>query len=118
MKTSTDPRHKKRIQKIQSLFAHSFHGGGDKSVAEIILELPSIDQAIAEAAPEWPLDKINRIDLAIVRLGVYELLFGKDVPHKVAIDEAVEIAKSYGGGSSPGFVNGVLGTILKKKGQS
>ena len=113
MKTSTDPRHKKRIQKIQSLFAHSFHGGGDKSVADIILELPSIDQAIAEAAPEWPL-----IDLAIVRLGVYELLFGKDVPHKVAIDEAVEIAKSYGGGSSPGFVNGVLGTILKKKGQS
>lgn len=113
MKSSTDPRHKKRIERVQALFAQSFHDSPNDAIKPIIEHLEHIDQVISQAAPEWPLNKINRIDLAILRQGTYELLFDKDVPPKVVIDEAVEIGKTYGGDSSPSFVNGVLGTILK-----
>ena len=113
MKSSSDPRHKKRIERVQALFAVSFHTDPAKAISPILANLTKIDQAIATAAPEWPLDKINKIDLAILRQGAYELLFDKEVPPKVVIDESVEIGKTYGGDSSPSFVNGVLGTILK-----
>lgn len=113
MKTSSDPRHKSRIERVQSLFAHSFQSSTSKSLAGILEHLAVIDETISHAAPEWPLNKINRIDLAILRQGTYELLFDKSVPPKVVIDESVEIGKTYGGDSSPSFVNGVLGTILK-----
>ena len=84
-------------------------------MAKLILEKKvKIDNQIKKAAPAWPIDKLNRIDLAILRLSVYELLF-TDTPPKVVIDEAVEIAKEFGAESSPSFVNGVLGTILKGK---
>ncbi|HPC31048.1 MAG TPA: transcription antitermination factor NusB [Candidatus Paceibacterota bacterium] len=79
----------------------------------ILNHLDEINQLISEGAPEWPLKQINIIDRNVLRIGVYELLFAdkKEVPPKVAIDEAVELAKVFGGDSSKRFVNGVLGTI-------
>ena len=75
--------------------------------------LPTIDQAIQSAAPEWPTDKIAKIDLSILRLAGFELMIEKKEPPKVIIDEAIELAKTYGNDNSAKFVNGVLGTILK-----
>lgn len=72
-----------------------------------------IDKLVTKAAPEWPLEQIALIDLAILRLSIYELLFCKDVPPKVVIDEAVELAKTYGGANSSKFINGVLGTVYR-----
>lgn len=77
-------------------------------------KLAEIDQTIAEIAPEWPVEQIGRVDRNVLRLGVYELKFSKEVPPKVVINEAVEIAKTFGGESSGRFVNGVLGTLFKK----
>ncbi len=76
--------------------------------------LPAIDAIIVETAPEWPLEQISSIDRSVLRLGVYELQFLKEVPPKVAINEAVELAKTFGGESSGKFVNGVLGTLFRK----
>lgn len=115
MKTATDPRHRDRIHKVQKLFAFSFSTGIPTDIAAIIAKLEQIDAEIQRSAPEWPLAKINRIDLAILRVATHEILYDDQVPSKVAIDEAVEIAKVYGSDSSPSFVNGVLGNILKGK---
>ena len=82
-------------------------------IQSIISALTSIDEKIRVAAPEWPVDKIAKIDLAVLRLAVYELTIEKKVPPKVVIDEAIELAKEYGNEHSGQFVNGVLGTILK-----
>ena len=114
MKTSLDPRHKNRLDRIESLFAHSFGSNGKKDISDILEHLEDIDAKISTSAPEWPLDKINKIDLSILRLSTYELIYDKEVPPKVAIDEAVEIAKEYGSDSSASFVNGVLGNIIKE----
>ncbi len=76
--------------------------------------LKEIDQMIEKSAPEWPLDQIAKIDKAVIRLGIFELLFSSEVPPKVAINEAVEIAKIFGSESSSKFVNGVLGTIYRE----
>lgn len=76
--------------------------------------LEQIDKTIVETAPEWPLEQITIVDRNILRLGIYELLFAKEVPPKVAINEAVELGKTFGGESSGKFVNGVLGTLYKK----
>jgi N utilization substance protein B len=75
-----------------------------------------IDQMIEKVAPEWPIDQIAGTDRNILRIGVFELLFQdqNEVPPKVAINEAIELAKAYGGQSSGKFVNGVLGTIFKE----
>ncbi len=81
---------------------------------EIQPHLPAIDKVIAKAAPDWPVGKIARIDLAILRLALWELLIVKKEPAKVIIDEAVELAKEYGNDHSPKFINGALGTVLKK----
>lgn len=75
----------------------------------------AIDDIIRPVAPEWPIEQIARIDRVILRIGVYELMFAKDVPPKVAINEAVELAKAFGGDNSSKFVNGVLGTVLRNK---
>ena len=116
MKTPRDPRHLKRKEAIQALFSFGF--GQDKPTIElarkIIKSTKKIDQLIKESAPQWPIKKINRIDLAVLRLAVYELTMAKKEPPKVIIDEAVELAKEFGSEKSPGFVNGVLGDILKK----
>lgn len=78
-----------------------------------------IDEVIEKAAPEWPLEKINVIDRNILRLGLQELLFGnrEQVPPKVAINEAIELAKSFGGENSGRFINGVLGAVYKEIGE-
>lgn len=82
-------------------------GGIEKNIKKI-------DQVIIEAAPEWPIEQIAIIDKTILRLAVYELLFDTDIPPKVVINEAVELAKSYGSDSSFKFINGVLGTLFRK----
>lgn len=78
-----------------------------------------LDKIIGKAAPEWPLEQITIVDRNVLRIGLYELLFGdrKEVPPKVAINEAIELAKSYGGESSGKFINGVLGTIYREIGE-
>lgn len=82
----------------------------------ILKHLPEIDQMITKYAPEWPLEQITVVDRNILRLGTYELVFAADIPPKVAINEAIELAKTFGGESSGKFVNGVLGAIYKDRG--
>ncbi len=88
-----------------------------KKLAEGVLKHKSqIDKIIEKSAPEWPIDQITIVDRNVLRMGIYELLFGdkKEVPPKVAINEAIELAKNYGGESSGRFINGVLGTIYRE----
>ncbi|MFH0820137.1 MAG: transcription antitermination factor NusB [bacterium] len=79
----------------------------------VLANLKEIDQFIARYATEWPIEQITVIDRNILRLGIFELKFDASIPDKVAINEAVELAKSFGGESSFKFVNGVLGSIFK-----
>lgn len=130
---------------MQSLFEWDFHGKNKKELPEIvernkqeygpgldeeyefidrlvdgtIKHLPKIDTIIEKAAPEWPIAQITSVDRAVLRLGLYELLFGsrEEVPPKVAINEAIELAKSFGGESSGKFVNGVMGTVYREIGE-
>lgn len=78
-----------------------------------------IDPIIEKCAPEWPLDQITIVDRNVLRLGIFELMFGKyeETPPKVAINEAIELAKAFGGESSGRFVNGVLGTVYREMGE-
>lgn len=73
-----------------------------------------LDDKLQPLAPEWPMAQIARMDRIVLRMGAYELLYGKDVPPKVVINEAVELAKAFGGENSSKFINGVLGTLLKE----
>ncbi|MCD6195153.1 transcription antitermination factor NusB [bacterium] len=130
-------RHLARIRAMQALFAYRFQPqeeplsllkkdlknqpaeNMDLELAKKLLKTytkhkEKIDKIIQIAAPEWPLKKINTVDLAILRLAVSELLYLEETPPKVAIDEAVEIAKQFGNESSHRFVNGVLGTIYRE----
>jgi N utilization substance protein B len=75
----------------------------------------ALDDIVRPVAPEWPIEQIARIDRIVLRIGVFELLYEKDVPPKVAINEAVELAKAFGGENSSKFVNGVLGTVLRSQ---
>lgn len=137
-------RHLSRSIALQSLFAWDFHGARSDTLKEItrynIAEfapgmedtdfiydlvlgiqqhLPDIDKLITASAPDWPLDHITNVDRNVLRLGIYELKFAQahDVPPKVAINESIELAKTFGGVSSGKFVNGVLGTIYKHMGE-
>ncbi len=74
-----------------------------------------LDEELRPLAPEWPIEQIARMDRVVLRIGLYELTYEQDVPPKVAINEAVELAKAFGGENSSKFVNGVLGTALKNK---
>lgn len=115
MKTSTDPRHEKRIKLMQELFSYTFKKDQAEQSAglkQILSNIEEIDKNVHQAAPLWPVDKINRIDLAILRLAVFELLIEKKNPPKVIVDESVELAKEYGSQSSPAFVNGALGKLI------
>ena len=99
---------------MRELFTHSFAGEPHPQLSEtrqIIRQSKTIDVLIQSAAPTWPINKINKIDLAILRLAIGELR-KKTVPEKVTIDEAIELAKEYGSEASPGFINGVLGKVL------
>jgi len=114
MKSKHDPRHKRRRAAIKELFASSFVDQSKDELAQKVTDaIEELDHEITISAPQWPIDKLNRIDLAILQLATYEILH-TDTPPKVVIDEAVELAKEYGGESTPSFVNGVLGDILKR----
>jgi len=96
---------------------------GWKILKTLIDHIKEIDQIITKAAPEWPLDKIAIINRNILRIGLSELLYAdrEEVPPKVAINEAIEMAKNFGGANSVKFVNGVLGTIyreMERKGEA
>lgn len=113
MKTPQDPRHKKRQRLTQELFSVDFHKQSvSPETKEIIVHKEMIDSKIQQAAPDFPVEKINKIDLAILRLAAYELLIEKKEPQNVIIDEAVELAKEFGNDTSPAFINGVLGHIV------
>ena len=115
MKTATDPRHLRRREAVKVLFAQSFTPQKNLPdlVKNIIKQTKEINKTIVDSAPTWPIDKINKIDLAILHLAIYELK-NESTPPKVIIDEAVELAKEFGSESSGSFINGVLGTIYDK----
>lgn len=137
-------RHLSRSIVLQSLYEWDFRGKAESELDRVITRnieefgpgmedvefiwnlargimenLERIDQIIEKTAPEWPLAQINLVDRNVLRIGIYELLFGKraEVPPKVAINEAIELGKSFGGESSGKFVNGVLGTIYREIGE-
>jgi N utilization substance protein B len=97
----------------------SDHVGEDGQFAKDLVDgvvdhKTEIDTLVTKTAPEWPLDQISVIDKSILRLALFELLYVSDVPGKVAINEAVELAKTFGGDNSSRFINGVLGTIYRQ----
>lgn len=138
MKTKADPRHTSRKIALSSIFCWLFNEPNteesmllskdvmesqaldfDPDLVSFLVEgvkkhSQEIDRIIVESAPEWPIDKIAKIDLVVLRLAIFELLFGKKAPVKVAIDEAVELAKEFGNDTSHKFVNGVLGSVVEK----
>lgn len=111
----------KMLEKIVEKNVESFGSGLEDPgfVWELIngtaKHLKEIDNIIEKSAPEWPLDQISIVDRNVLRLGLYELLFvdKQEVPSKVAINEAIELAKNFGGAASGKFINGVLGTVYR-----
>lgn len=134
---SMSNRHLARAIAMQSLYEWDFVSGDKNAVAianrnleefapnldekefcqqivEGVLEhQPEIDAIITRFAPDWPLEKITNIDRNILRIGTYELLYNWEIPSKVAINEAIELAKTFGGESSGRFINGVLGAVYR-----
>lgn len=96
-------------------FAPDFDDKGfvNDLVSKVVANAAKIDAIITQFAPDWPIDQITNVDRNILRIGVQELKFEETIPSKVAINEAIELAKTFGGESSGRFVNGVLGAIYK-----
>ncbi|HSX39417.1 MAG TPA: transcription antitermination factor NusB [Candidatus Saccharimonadales bacterium] len=133
MKTKADPRHSARKLALASIFCWIFSDpslneclnltkdllsceDSDPELTQSIIDgvqkhRDEIDKIITQCAPEWPIDKISKIDLVILRVAIFEVMFGNRTPTKVAIDEAVELAKEFGNDTSSKFVNGVLGSV-------
>ncbi|OHA47640.1 MAG: transcription antitermination factor NusB [Candidatus Terrybacteria bacterium RIFCSPHIGHO2_01_FULL_48_17] len=137
-------RHLARSVALQALYAWDFNGKEDSQMSDflektyaefapgledegfaqdlvkgILKKREKLDSIIARAAPEWPVEQVAMVDRNVLRIGIFELLFGdrEAVPPKVAINEAIELAKNFGGESSGRFVNGVLGTIYREIGE-
>ncbi|MCI0619883.1 transcription antitermination factor NusB [Candidatus Wolfebacteria bacterium] len=137
-------RHLSRSVVLQTLFEHDFSGTDVATISDalhrnaeefapgmgdfvfmekllrgVLEKQGDIDTIMTKAAPDWPLEKISVVDRNVLRIGLYELLFAdrNEVPAKVAINEAIELAKTYGGESSGKFVNGVLGSVYKELGE-
>jgi N utilization substance protein B len=91
----------------------------ERLLSGVLAKQPELDLIITKAAPEWPIERISPVDRNILRLGLFELLFAarNEVPAKVAINEAVELAKQFGGENSSRFINGVLGAVYKEIGE-
>jgi len=106
----------RNIKKFDDSIDHDFV---IKLIKGIIAKKKTVDKLIEKAAPEWPLEQIAGVDRNVLRLGIYELLFQShdEVPPKVAINEAIELAKAYGGQASGKFINGVMGTIYREIGE-
>jgi len=119
LKKKTDPRHLERIKALQELFAWSFvpkQKPTTKLAKATIKKLPEINPLIEKYAPNWPIESLSPLDLSILRLAIYELLFCQiKIPYKVVIDEAVELGKEFGTDSTSSFVNGVLGSIVENQ---
>ena len=81
----------------------------------VLGKIAELDATLQPIAPEWPIAQIARMDRLVLRIGLYELMYGTDVPPKVVINEAVELAKAFGGENSSKFINGVLGTVLRQR---
>ena len=134
-------RHLGRIIVLQSLFEHDFRSSTDeaydldeviernleqyaksvedkkfvdKLVREVVAKSEELDGIIGPLAPEWPIEQIARIDKIILRMSIYELKYFKETPPKVVINEAVELAKQFGGDNSSKFINGVLGSAYRE----
>jgi transcription antitermination protein NusB len=104
------------VERNKQEFAPDFddHDFSLRLVRGVLKHQTDIDKLIVQYAPEWPLDQITNVDRNVLRLGIFELKYStSDVPPKVAINESIELAKSFGGESSGRFVNGVLGSIFK-----
>ena len=139
MKKATDPRHLSRELALQSLFSKDFNNERVNTIDFNVEELSVIDEIeaynedlytsivtgvrekkeeidsmIASFAPQWPISQMKLVDIQILRMAIYEGFLEKITPPKVAIDEAIELAKAFGGDSSSKFVNGVLGAIYEK----
>jgi N utilization substance protein B len=114
-----DVRHQRRIEIVKLLFPYGFKNSekilkdqNNPTVNKIFEDIEKIDKTIIKYAPKYPIDKISKIDLAILRLSIYEMIIDKKNPYKVIIDEAVELAKEYGNEKSYLFINGVLGALI------
>ena len=139
MKKSTDPRHLSRELALQSLFSKDFNKDRDnviefglselsaldeiteynkelykQLVSGVIDNIQKIDEIITKFAPQWPIPQMKSVDLQILRMSIFEGFLSKTTPPKVAIDEAIELAKEFGGETSSKFVNGVLGAIYEE----
>ena len=119
-----DLRHIQRIKITQNLYALSFHtkkdskkflNDLDEKTKKIIVQKSKIHKSIGKYASKFPIDHIAKIDLAILELSIYELLFEKKEPPKVIIDEAIELAKELGGDRSFAFINAILGKVFSEK---
>ncbi|MEX0668552.1 MAG: transcription antitermination factor NusB [Candidatus Saccharimonadales bacterium] len=133
-------RHLGRIVALQSLYEYDFRSDEKLDISQVternltqyedviddkdfvhnltssvVDKLDEIDAIIGPAAPEWPIEQIARVDRVILRMSVYELALDKETPPKVVINEAVELAKSFGGDNSSKFINGVLGTVYSER---
>jgi N utilization substance protein B len=110
-----DPDLVRLLKENQQQFAPDFSDDGfsEALIRGVMEHQQDIDAVITHYAPEWPLEQITIVDRNILRLGVFELKYSKDVPPKVAINEAIEVAKGFGGESSGKFVNGVLGAVFR-----
>lgn len=140
MKKATDPRHLARVLALQVMFSKNFDSLGPQREGYSVEELTQIgnisefdkemfdnivngvsenteeiDNVILQYAPQWPISQIKKVDLVILRIAIFEGFISESTPPKVAIDEAIELAKSFGGNASDKFVNGVLGAIYEKK---
>jgi N utilization substance protein B len=107
---------KEIIQFNREEFAPDFDDGGfvNNLVDGVLENIDEIDELITRFAPDWPIETMTIVDRNILRCGVYELRFHEDIPSKVAINEAIEIAKGFGGESSGRFINGVMGAMYKE----
>ncbi|MFA6081717.1 MAG: transcription antitermination factor NusB [Patescibacteria group bacterium] len=114
-----DPRHELRVKIVQQLFALSFSKGKvnvvDKKTKDVLKNIQAINDSIKKHAPKYPLEKISKVDLAILQLAIYELNFEKKTPPKVIIDEAIELSKELGSEKTFSFVNAVLGKVYNKE---
>ncbi|MFH1671735.1 MAG: transcription antitermination factor NusB [Candidatus Portnoybacteria bacterium] len=118
-------KNKEQLKKVVERNLKEFGPGLEESdfvwqiVSGVTDNLDKLDKIIEKSAPEWPIDQITTVDRNVLRIGLQELLFGNrdEVPPKVAINEAIELAKTFGGESSGRFINGVLGTVYREIGE-
>lgn len=115
-----DIRHQKRTTIIQELYAHSFHphektDNLDTKTQDVIKQQPFLNKEIEKFASKFPIDKIAKVDVAILQLSIYDLVIEKKEPPKVIINEAVELAKELGSDRSFAFINAILGKVYNSQ---